>query len=507
MRTLFAWALVLLVSGCADRSERPSSTGALASIPAGPDPVVLRVSRGGGLVSAVSYPSLDSVVWRSSYRLPPIERILGYHADDGYLSAVDTSGRPVRLDLRLGAVALPGAAGGSAHASADGAVIYALNVEGDVARYTPVGDRWAMTPRVAPSALIPLNDGSLVTAERAGEGVMLRRVRPPDTTVVDSMRLDVNAPDGTMFGLTVGDRMFLSAGSHVMAWRTRDFVRDVDIDLDENVRSVVTSPSGDRVFVVVEGANEVRVADRFEGKVVSTIELPAEPRALRMDALGRVLLVQAATDSVYVIDIGTAALVGAARTEWRGDLPLVLPDGAVALANGDTVTLISSIDLGEVRSLPTGARDTWFVMRWNGFRPRAAGLDEPVRFREGTGGRASVPDSQQATSDSSGAVVTDTANAASDIGEDSATAARTPPRPRTRTAVFTVQFAAVLTEALAREATAGISVDGRTPRIATSVRDGRTMYRVVLGPFSSREEAERVGKASGRSYWVFEGAP
>lgn len=506
MRTLLVWALVLLVSGCADRSERPASTGALASIPAGPDPIVLRVSRGGGLVSALSYPSLDSMVWRSSYRLPPIERILGYHADDGYLTAVDTSGRPVRLDLRLGAVALPGAAGGSAHASADGAVIFALNVEGNVARYTPVGDRWTMTPNAAPRALIPLNDGSLVIAERASVGVLLRRVRPPDTTVVDSMRLDVNAPDGTISGVTVGDRMFVSAGSHVMAWRTRDFVRDVDVDLGEHVRHFVTSPSGDRVFVVVEGANEVRVADRFEGEVVSTIELPAEPRALRMDALGRVLLVQAVTDSVYLIDIGTSKLIGAARTEWRGDLPLVLPDGAVALANGDTVTLISSIDLGEIRSLPTGARDTWFAMRWNGFRPRAAGLDEPVRFREGTGGRAPVPEVPSSAGDS-GALVTDTANAAADVRADSGAAERTPPRPRARTAVFTVQFAAVLTEALAREATSGINVDGRTPRIATSVRDGRTMYRVVMGPFSSREEAERVGKASGRSYWVFEGAP
>jgi cell division septation protein DedD len=70
-----------------------------------------------------------------------------------------------------------------------------------------------------------------------------------------------------------------------------------------------------------------------------------------------------------------------------------------------------------------------------------------------------------------------------------------------------VQFAAVLSEALAREAAAGISVDGRTPRITTSVRDGRTLYRVAMGPFASRGEAEQAGRASGKAYWVFEGAP
>jgi cell division protein FtsN len=50
-------------------------------------------------------------------------------------------------------------------------------------------------------------------------------------------------------------------------------------------------------------------------------------------------------------------------------------------------------------------------------------------------------------------------------------------------------------------------VDGQQPRITTSERAGKTLYRVVLGPYPSRAEAERVGRASGQSYWIFEGAP
>jgi cell division protein FtsN len=34
-----------------------------------------------------------------------------------------------------------------------------------------------------------------------------------------------------------------------------------------------------------------------------------------------------------------------------------------------------------------------------------------------------------------------------------------------------------------------------------------TIYRVVIGPFSTREEAERIARTSGKSYWVYEGAP
>src|SRR5690606_31004539 len=115
-------------------------------------------------------------------------------------------------------------------------------------------------------------------------------------------------------------RMFLSAGSQVMAVRTRDFERDVDVDLDEPVRALTTSPSGDRMFALVQGSNDVLVVDRFEGKVVSRIRIAGPTSELRMDPLGRVLLVRGEDASAWVVDIGTASVVGLVRTEWRGDL-------------------------------------------------------------------------------------------------------------------------------------------------------------------------------------------
>ena len=32
-------------------------------------------------------------------------------------------------------------------------------------------------------------------------------------------------------------------------------------------------------------------------------------------------------------------------------------------------------------------------------------------------------------------------------------------------------------------------------------------YRVVLGPYTTRDEAERVGRESKQSYWIYEGGP
>lgn len=72
---------------------------------------------------------------------------------------------------------------------------------------------------------------------------------------------------------------------------------------------------------------------------------------------------------------------------------------------------------------------------------------------------------------------------------------------------FIVSFAGFLTEDRAKELAGKIHVGGENARVVTSSRDGSTIYRVVLGPYLTKEEAERAGKESGLAYWVFEGLP
>jgi cell division protein FtsN len=70
-----------------------------------------------------------------------------------------------------------------------------------------------------------------------------------------------------------------------------------------------------------------------------------------------------------------------------------------------------------------------------------------------------------------------------------------------------VSFAALLNEAAARAQAAKITVEGHTARVVTGTSSGVTVFRVVLGPYPTREEADRVGRASGQSYYVFAGTP
>jgi cell division septation protein DedD len=79
-----------------------------------------------------------------------------------------------------------------------------------------------------------------------------------------------------------------------------------------------------------------------------------------------------------------------------------------------------------------------------------------------------------------------------------------PPGIAPRERVYMVSFAAVLTEQKANETAQGINVNGTRPRVVAAQSGSTTIYRVVLGPYASREEADKVGKESGRAFWIYE---
>jgi cell division septation protein DedD len=375
-----------------------------------------------------------------------------------------------------------------------------------VTRYTASGGDWKFKPTVPVSALFPQEDGSLILAGVSARRILVWRVRPPGTELVDSISLEA---DGTaselaatlaVTGNTIGERVFFAAHETVLAVRARDLGKALDVSMGEPVRALASTPSGDRIFVALAGEERLKVVDRFEEAVVARVKLPGEARDLRMDPLGRVVLVRGGADTVWVVSVATDKVLGTVNSDWRQDLPLVLPDGQIAVAHGNDVVIAHNESFAETRTIKNGGRDFWQVLRWNGFRPRSASLDEPVRFRSG------------------GVAASDSARASGTLASDSVAraTASAPERTRDTTAqvrdtagpqMFTVQFAAALTERLARNAAALVKVEGMTPRISTATREGKTLYRVTLGPFSSRGEAERVGKASGRDYYVYEGVP
>ena len=462
----------------------------------GPDAVLVRLPRSGGAARAYRW-GRDSILWTSSQSVPAVDRLLAFDDEQGTLAFVDTKGIPGRLELRLGVTTPDAPAGLNSLVSADGWAVFGITGKREVQRLTPSGN-WSYGSALTPRLLLPQPDGSLVLLNDIGDRSVLRRLHPPEARVTDTAsvplaRFAVNT--------ALGDRIYFATDSGLASVRVRDLARMKTVSLPGAAVSATPTPSGDRVFVAIAGESSISVIDRYEERIVRTIEIGAATAALRMDPDGRYLLAERdGQDSAAVVSVAESRVVRVIATKWRADLPLVAPDGAVlALDSTDTVDIDPVT--GKVRHRYVGgATDLWALIRWNGFRPRAKGLDLPVSFDAD-----STDSTRTALADSAAAPVpglraAPTPAAAPVIVEPPADSPKKP-------SAWTLSFAALLDEQRAKSLATTIRVEGKPVRVAKGDRDGVAIWRIVYGPFATREEAERAGRRTGLPYWVYEDAP
>ena len=485
--TLLAFALALAACGRGDRQDTPSTQAtASATAPRGPDHLVLRVSRTGGDARVYAYPRLDTVMWSAS-AAPAPSRVLAFDAEAGSIAFVDAKGAPARIDFRQGAASTVTKAKLTGLASWDGSNIYGIAADGTVERYGPNGP-WKWKPKLPARAVFPQPDATLLVLAQRAEGSVVWRLRPPATRIVDSVALGkVNRTLRTQ----VGDRLYLGSGRELTGVRTRTMQHATTIQFRDDIELLEATPSGDRVFVVTKTGTSVEVVDRYRETISGHIDIGRHAADLRVDALGRYLLARPeGSDSALVIALGTNRVVGAVATSWREDLPFVATDGGIAVAQGPDVIVVDGETLRPTARVRGGAADFWYAFRWTGFRPRDARLDKPVNF---------------------GGPPVDSARRATDSLARAADSAKAPPPAKDtvahRGSGFTVSFAALLVADKARELASQIKVGNESARVVTAMRDGSTIYRVVLGPYPTREEAERAGRDSKQAFWVYEGGP
>jgi cell division septation protein DedD len=511
--------LLLLSALACGRDQRASkdTVGNAASAEAsrGPDPILLRLPRTGGTVRAYLYPRLDSVVWTG--HTTSVDRVLGFDPEGGALSTIDAKGEPARVDLRLGESSVASKAKLASIESPMGTEIYGIDAKGTVVRLTRGGD-WSFTPPYPARNVFPQSDGSLVIAAQHGPETILWLMHPPDTKLRDTVALAM-----TMHGVSaqVGDRVYLATDTALVGVRGRDLSEVPSIRVHGHIVALAPTPSGDRIYLATSGDTSLAVVDRYTDKIASSIPLPGEVSDLRMDGLGRYVLVRPVRgDSAWVIAVATNHVVGSVRTKWTDDLPATAPDGAIALNSGRDVIFVDGETLQAVRTVAGGANDFWYFTFWNGFRARASGVDQPVTFASAD---TATPDSTTLPTDSTQHVAVDSAprTAKPEKPAQAVAAATPPPAPRIQTPVptnppaptassaapFTVSFAALLNETKAHELADSIDVSGARASVVPSQRAGTTIYRVVLGPYPNRAAAEQIGRDSKRSYWVFPGQP
>lgn len=495
MRRIHVVLIVALAFACSGEREPRSPVELPELATAGPDPLIVRVPRSGGLVKAFRFDNPDSAIWTAGHRAPPTARVLAFDGENGVLAFVDSGGTPGWVDFRLGTVRRTVRARYKSVASADGWSVYATTANNTIVRLTPTGD-WKLELERPITKILPSPNGTLLVLTSNDDGSKLLRLRPPDDGISDSASFP-GASGATLVPL--GDRVYVATVGEVFSVAPNELDRQERYETGGELTSLAPTPSGDRVFVASAGTGKLELLDRYATEIRNTVELPGPVAELRMDPFGRYLIARPdGVDSAWVVSISDEVLLSTLPTRWRSDLPTVALDGTVATLASSNVVFVDPGSGETRRTVEGGASDNWFFMRWNGFRPRATGIDEPVSFAY----------------EQIDTTTRDTVALPPIVRSDTAT---TPPPPTVppvapptvtpRSRGWTVSFAAVLSLERAREIAAGIAVDGARPRVVTGETGGTTVYRVVLGPYDTRDAAERVGRASGHSFWIYEASP
>jgi hypothetical protein len=444
--------VLLLVAACG-RGPELASGNMPASSRTVPSVTALRIPRDGGLARLYRVPSLDSAAWKAADPLPPIAIPVGADAEQGLVFVLDRKNNVVALDLDTRRVRTYLENVRYATLGPDGA-LYAVDTGSTVTqlvRRTPVRFRSKLQGK--PTELHGTMDGALL-ARLDGDHPALEFLgsdQAPTSTAV---------PEGKVASTFLGDMVAVAADTAIVLYTPQNKSKPRSIPVEGDARAVLFSPSGHRIYIA-RAAAPLLVLDRFEGTRLREIELPGPARALRGDMYGNWLLVQPQDgDSAWVIDIGSGKYVGSTAARWTDDLPAVAPPHTLLVRRGaDLVALdLSAKGFSETARVSGGAADFWLPLAWH-----------PAQENELT-----------LEADSA-------ALAAADTG---------PARPTVYLQVSSSQNPTWANELSDKLRAAGLPASVLTPR-----RSGE-LFRVVLGPYGTREQAEETGRKLGMPSFI-----
>jgi len=304
----------------------------------------------------------------------------------------------------------------------------------------------------------------------------LLAVRPdsqPSVQLLTTDRSGVTTPvgDGPITATFWGELLAVGTDDGIRLIRTVDGGLVRAIRLPDPAQALIFSPSGHRLYALLEDV--VQVFDRFSGDRLTSINLPGAARELRLDASGRWMLARpAAGDSAWVIDLATERMAAGLPTGWRADLPLVA-GAATLLALADEH--VDAYDLSKsppraVARVIDGGTDLWMALPW--VPPRRATL------------ALAAAETAAATQDSG-------------LGADTSVSAG---------AELWLQVSSSQNPEWADDLARQLA-DAGHPATVWNAGAPEEGYRVVVGPFRTREAAEAAGRRLDRPYFVVSAAP
>jgi len=395
-------------------------------------------------------PRLTAVDGVLKGKLPPVDRVIGLDPESEFLFVTTAKLELLALDLGSGRVDTVGTNIRQAALGPDG-TLYAVDTTRRVislSRRTRFA--WPQLLTALPHDLFGAADQHLVGVIPQDRLLVAAADQPATVRPI--------AAGGDVTATRWGDLVAVASDSGVTFYdplgrRDPAFVRLSDVP-----RALAFSPSGHRIYVARRNVPGLAVVDRYEKKELDGVALPGSVAALRLDPLGRWLLARPAVgDSAWIVDLPIKRHTGIVPTEWKSDLPAISPDGMLIYRRGKDVVSAGPDSLTGIGKVTGGASDTWVLTTW---LPRG------------------VPSStvSSATSDSAG------------VGAEGPLYVQvsTSQNP---------EWSGHLADDLTR---AGLAARVLPPQHPD---DG---YRVVLGPYATRAQAEATGRRLGRPFWIYQ---
>ncbi len=435
----------------------PDLAGSLPAVGRGPElTTALRVPREGGTARLYRVPSLEPSAWKLDDKLPPLQQTVGADPEQGFVFLLDKKRNIMALDLETRRIRPSLEQVRTATVGPDGA-LYAVDTGKTVTRLvrrTPVRFRSKLqgTPKTLHATM-----GGVLVADLTGDKPkveVLGSDRPPATFPV---------PEGQQVLSFWGDLVAVAADSAVVIYETEgdsDGDRDhLSIPVSGDAKAVMFSPSGHRIYVA-RASDGLLVLDRVSGQQLQEIDLPGPAIGLRGDLFGQWVLVRPSSgDSAWVVDVGSGKFTGTVNVEWNDDLPAIVSPNTLLTRRVKDVVAVDLATKGfPVRGKTAeGAADTWLPLTWHPTQ------DEGV----------------PATADS----------AALDAADSGAKAK-----------VF-LQVSSSQNPAWAEELSQKLRAAGLPASVLKPARSDEA-FRVVLGPYPTREQAEETGRGIGMPSFV-----